>query len=307
MFPLGFEIKTNLSIMNNNVFEDSSLPKEDKTVVSPSIETASTKTKNADIQTSSEDFLSSDESLAFKGRRLKQKNEQRLKSSSSKSSAQTKEQRVRFENAMAKALPVRRRQLGRKLDRLEWVQLRNAVRKQCTRVNTDSHTKRLEQLEKRVNRLDSSLSADPGVEMADKISLIQLQLNVARQQMMELVSSSQVLTEGCSHVSNKRRINISEKHDLQLQSPGMPCQYLTLSPGSRLLCCGSCLSDRKDLLFETLGSDHSLFKPEESLCQTDLLSVGFYRETTLPSWSEGLHPFQLQEVWVKFLDFKFNR
>jgi hypothetical protein len=292
--------------MNNNVYEDSSLPKDDKTVDSPSIESISTETKNAKIQTS-EDSSNSDSSLVFSGRRLKQKNEQRLKSSSSNRSSSKTEQRVRFENAMAKALPVRRRQLGRALDRQEWVQLRNAVRKQCTRVNTDTHTKRLEHLEKRVNRLDTALSADPGVQMADKISLIQLQLSVARQQMMELVSSSKVLSEGCSHVSNKRRINISEKHDLQLQSPGMECQYVTLHPGSRLLCCGSCLSDRKDLLFETFGSDNSLFKPSESICQTDLLSVGFYREDSLPSWTSGLHPFQVQEIWVKFLDFRFNR
>jgi hypothetical protein len=293
--------------MNNNVSEDSSLPKEDKDAVSPSLETVLSEIKKTDFYKLSEDSSNSDQSLVFSGRRLKQKNEQRLKSSSSNKATVKTEQRVRFDNAMKKALPVRQRQLGRKLDRTEWVQLRNAVRKQCTRVNTDNHTKRLEHLEKRVNRLDNALSADPGVEMADKISLIQLQLNIARQQMMELVSSSKVLTEGCSHVSDKRRINISDKHDLQMQAPGIDPQYLTLQPGSRLLCCGSCLSDRKDLLFETIGSDHSLFKPEESICQPDLLSVGFYRDQTLPAWTKSLHPFQIQEIWVKFLDFKFNR
>lgn len=291
--------------MNYNVTEDSSLSKEDSGDSSPCIEETPANVKNTHALPLG--VSDSDDTLVFRGRRLnQQKKEEHRKSLSSKKAGRS-DQRVRFDTAMSKALPVRARQLGRSLSRNEWVALRNAVRKQCTRVNTDTHTKRLAQLETRVNRLDKAFSADPGVQMADKVALIQLQLNLARQQMMELVSSSKVLAEGCTHVANKVRVFVERPFDMQMQSPGMPCQYFTVAAGSRLLCCTSCLSDRKDLLFETFGSDHALFKPEASICETDLLSVGLFREKSVPSYIQECHPFSFQEVWTKFLDYKFNR
>jgi hypothetical protein len=255
----------------------------------------------------------SDTVLPFiKTRRAKTKDEKRANAKlvgANTSSTVKKHKKVTFDVALAKALPVRARQLGRRLERDDFVRLRNAVRKQCTRVNSDVFSKRLTVLEERVNELDCHLGPDPGVRAVRMIQLFNLQMDIARQQLLDLMQESTALSEGCSHVAGKRRLAIPKGgYEVQVRGPGFPQRFVTLNGGSRLSCCQRCLSSREDLIFESFGLEKFLFTTGTPEVLPDTLSFGFFRyEKPPPSFEMELHPLLFQELWAELLDVKFGR
>jgi hypothetical protein len=273
--------------MSENVSEDSSLSNEDSDTVLPFIKTRRAKRKNG--QFASAQLAAGTTSSLVKAKK-----------------------RVTFDTAFSKALPVRRRQLGlspgSRLPREEFLRLRNAVRKQCTRVTSDVFSKRLMVLEERVNELDSQIGPDPGVRAVRMLQLFHLQLDVARQQLLDLMSESTALSEGCSHVAGKKRVKVYDNYDIQVVGPGLPMQMLSLSRGSRLLCCPRCLQSRQDLIFESFGVEKLQFVAGAPKVLPDTISFGFFRyEKPPPGFPLELNPLLLQELWAALLDVKFGR
>lgn len=224
----------------------------------------------------------------------------------SKSPSKADEQE-RFQKAIRKASSVRRRQLGRELEHDEWIQLRNAVRKQCSNVKTDDFTKRLSVLETRLSRLESGTYAnDPGVQIADKISIFQLQLDIARRQMLELINDQASISEGCSHLAKKVVIKTTEPFEVQIKGPGI-VGYCNVPSGSHRSCCDRCLSDRRDFIFESLGLETSPFRAGDSIDSVDHLNTTLYRGDKVPNFLEGVDPMRFQHIWSLFLDKKFGR
>lgn len=268
------------------------------------------------IEAASPPTEDSDTILPFiKMRRAKTKNEQRANAKlapGTTSSRAKKQKQVTFDIAMSKALPVRRRQLGLApgvpLERQEWVRLRNAVRKQCTRVHSDVFSKRLTVLEERVNELDSQIGPDPGVRAVRMLQLFHLQLDIARQQLLDLMNSSTALSEGCSHPAGKKKFFSSGQYDLEIRGPGLPPIFATIGPGKRMLCCPHCLKSRQDLIFETFGVENSCFTAGDPEASTTSISFRFLRYEKLPpGFSSELDPLLFQELWAAVLDHKFQR
>lgn len=212
------------------------------------------------------------------------------------SSCQKRQKHLRFKTALAKALYRRSTYLGRRLSREEFKALVAAVKRQIAPRAAKPIETRLSRLIDVVSMIERDLKVfqRPSTLFAE----VELRMSIFRQQMMDLMSDEQSVSEGCSHVTKKSIVRLVEPQRLCLSSPEVGCIDVTM-PASRLvLCCDSCLHRREDFVFEKFG-----------LCLTPL-SKGhnmLVEAAVLPRELEGVPPLSLQPVWSGFLDSVYSR
>lgn len=208
-------------------------------------------------------------------------------------SVQKKRESSKFPRAFLKALKVRSHVLGRRLDKLEWTRLRDAVRKQVSR-HVSPVTKELASLATRVSRLELSRPTDLQ-QVSDAVALLQLQTQILQRQIYLATEEKQSLTESCSHLTNKTKIMLdpTARKDLYVDLPGVG-KFIAKAPNTVSTVCEACRMAREDTVFGWSGTE---------LQWSNIDVTGFVEIKRL----QTRQPLAYQFVWSSILDEKFSR
>lgn len=206
----------------------------------------------------------------------------------------------RFDLAFSKALQKRSAYLGRRLTRPEWIALKRAVRKQCFGSVDDSKTQ-ISRLYTRLARTER-LVPKSITAVAAQIELFHQQIQLLRQQAIELATERESLAPNCPHFRHRKVYrNVILTTPLYTTKPGFPG---TISYHANQLtgvaCCDKCLDLREEAFFSWTGDNLSV---EDLLSQydcTDKSNVLRQLKRYLPP------PLAIQSVWSSILLQKFG-
>lgn len=213
--------------------------------------------------------------------------------------------RQKFQSAFSRAIAVRTRVLSRMLTMSEWRQLRDAVRKQCTPIKTDSTSKSLRALTKRVNQLEN-VTPDGPQKLADSIQMFSDQIQILRAQAQQLMLENDALLETCPHFRNKKILQLTSPQlcKATLDIPSFGIIFFELRDRPYHLACDKCLERRIDCLFEWTGyhlKGTSQFDFETRPFNTKTLDGDAKRLL-----SKDFHPLRVQEIWSQIINLKYK-
>nr|WMY82297.1 hypothetical protein [Diplodia fraxini partitivirus 1] len=197
----------------------------------------------------------------------------------------------KFPTAFKKALLTRSRLLGRRLARVEWLCLRDAVRKQVAR-HVSPVTKELSSLASRVSRLELSHPTDLQ-QVSDAVALLQLQTQILKRQIFLATEEKTNLSESCSHLTNKLKIQVPGSGFVLIKIPGVGTSHANV-PQLVTTVCETCRLAREDTIYGWSGT-------ELQWSHIDISAFPSSSKLTTRS------PLSYQFIWSAILDHKFNR
>jgi len=213
--------------------------------------------------------------------------------------------RKNFATAFSKAIAVRMRKLSRVLTVIEWRQLRDAVRKQCSIRKTDSMSRQLEALTARMTRYENA-NPQGALQLQDSIHMLHTQVSVLREQALSKISEHDNVSESCPHFMGKRRFFPPRPEllasDIVLPSLGHVVWY----PKNNEIhtCCDRCLQNRTDSLFYWTGCHLTSFNSFNFHNESELAGMSkSERREVLP---DSLHPLMIQDIWSQIISQKFK-
>jgi len=167
---------------------------------------------------------------------------------------------VKFSIAFSKALRVRSRNLGRNLNRLEWIALKVAVLRQMRR-NTDKLSLQLKELQRQINEV-KKLTPVSLQGLDDSINIMASQMQILRRQLCFTIQESDDVSETCPHFKNRVLYTLPVSTEVLYYRPKglVDLISLTLDGKTIQLCCDKCLARREDFYFTLTGEDLPITK-----------------------------------------------
>lgn len=201
---------------------------------------------------------------------------------------------TKFGKAFRKSLVVRSRVLKRLLTRDEWVELRNAVRRQV-RFFVTPLQKQLYSLVSRVSRVERATPCSL-TQVDDAISVLALRTQILQRQINLAWDESTRLSETCSHAAFRKRIVISAPVRVYSdQIPGFGFVVCGI-PANTIHACCACQQKRDDAVFEWIGSTlHWGAFTVEAENSADSAAI------------KAVPPLAHSKIWSAVLDLKYSR
>jgi len=223
------------------------------------------------------------------------KSNQKLQSGTSGKSPSS----IRFKKAFNSALIARSAFLQRRLTRQEWVSLKKAVARQCSRSPTDKLSCKLNAIQQQLNQVEKLVPVDIS-DAFSSLEVFKLQMDVLRRQMYAAILENDTLSETCPHFRQRTLFHVPKfEHTLYFRLQGnLNCIIpLTFDGNMQQLCCASCTEKRSDAFFEWTGGLITMRDTDDDF--------------SLPDWKQysslkTLNPLSIQSVWTGIINHKFR-
>jgi len=206
---------------------------------------------------------------------------------------------VKFKKAFNSALIARSAFLERRLTRQEWVALKKAVHRQCTRGGTDKLSRKLNEIQRQVNQVEKLVPADIS-DAFSSLEVFKLQMDVLRRQMFSAILENDTLSETCPHFRHRRLFTLPDiSQTVHFRLRGNVNCYIPLKLDGKLqqLCCHSCTEKRSDAFFEWMG---------DSITMQDIDSEFPVLDRKDCSQLKTISPLSIQSVWTEIINNKFR-
>jgi len=206
---------------------------------------------------------------------------------------------IRFKKAFNSALIARSAFLKRRLTRQEWVALKKAVMRQCSRAPTDKLSRKLNEIQRQVNQVEKLVPTDISSAF-NSLEVFKLQMDVLRRQMFSAILENDTLSETCSHFRHRRMFmlpDISQTLHFRLRGNLNCIIPLKLDGKLQQLCCHTCTEKRSDAFFEWTGGSITMLDVDDEFPVFDRKDC---------SSLKAISPLSIQSVWTDIINHKFR-